>query len=165
MKAFWVILIFGVGLSSGFVQASPEKAPSSFVFVVVGAGERIGTHGWLDMVLFNLDDIETYQLDSHSVVFKPEAKNRIENLEWWKKICRTSGGQKFKVLVGGVSAYEGRLHSYLSSSLPPPGPCVMIPFLWRDEPRIEIGLKQSALDPRGEEKIIQVFRNAGVLVE
>lgn len=165
MKAFWVFLIFGIGLSSGFVQASPENAPSSFVFIVVGAGERIGAPGWLDMVLFNLDDIETYKLDTHSVVLKPEAKTRIENLEWWKKICRTSGGQKFEVLVGGVPAYEGRLHSYLSSSLPPPGPYVMIPFLWPEEPRIEIGLRQPALDPRGEKKIIQVFRNAGVLVE
>ena len=186
MKSISAIIAAAVMTCGGVAGVSADTTGSSLDFAVVVILDdsalpdslKQKSSDELAFVLFDIEDIHAYDLSTHTFRLKPETVERISRLTWWKNIERRSFAQSFVVRVDGEVVYRGHLSNCVASSqLPPvPGPYVAIPlFLCGDNYAISVGMQTDAVkmlslsshfeDLRGDARIIEALRGAGVLVE
>ncbi len=115
------------------------------------------------LVVFDLADIESYEVPEHDIRIKGSA---IERLRRWEGTNSGYVPGEFYIRVNGEVIYQGRTHSILVSYIPPhPEPFVVTPFLFsKNNEIIRIGLYQPVeFDPRNDPRILRVLRETGVL--
>lgn len=171
MKSIFVAALFASIIMTVSPQVRAEESPSGFDFLVGGlywnpSESDTLVHSEIAngvVILFQLEDIELYELATHTITLKSAMKNRLKN---WAGGTMKHGPSFFHIRVNGEVIYFGKLHRIWSSSLANPGPTVWVPLLlMEEEDRLTIGLTQPAIDPRDDKRIVKVLREAGVLAE
>lgn len=171
MRSLLLVALFGILLITALAPLRAEESPSGFDFLVEGlywnpSESDTLVHSEIAngvVILFQLEDIESYELATHTITLKSAMKNRLEN---WVGGNTRRGPTFFHVRVNGEVIYSGKFHSVWSSSFAKPGPTVSLPLLMlEEEDGLTIGLTQPAVDLRDDKRIVKVLSEAGVLVE
>jgi hypothetical protein len=120
--------------------------------------------GALDLAptpLMTASDIAVYSWSQHRFSVRPDVQSRLVALG--RKPYK-SGGIPFVVVVGNERVYLGAFWYGYSSSLPRV-PYVMLPLNTTMQLRLEIPQVGAAVDSRGDRRVHDSLRRAGVLVE
>ncbi len=163
---------------------APAPGPGRFEFVVLRPTsseiERVEsvTSASFDSVgvLFTLADIENWSRGTGEIRLTAPAAERVAGMAWWNRIATKAGWHRFEFRVDSVPICAGRLWSLASSSLPPPGLLIQMPFIgFRDDRTIHFGFHRGSYSahlvdepsPRCQDdaRLLAVLREAGVLSE